>query len=371
MNENQNWSFGAGRWVGVQVNIHVMLILFIAFIFSVQWQYADSFRPDQMGTALVTSLVLLLSVIAHEIGHLFALANLGGTTHRIVLTPWGSNSDIDMPANPWSQMIVSLAGPFVNLGIFLFAAALLMQSNMSQLTDLIQPLGPEKFDASAGAVSLFKIAAWINFHLLIINLIPCFPFDGAHIVRSGLNLMQLNVSKIRSECAIMVLGNGVAISIVGLSLFLLEYNRGPVQPIWFYVMATGIALYFAARYSFEVETKKSFDDFDNHDWNFDHLATDASLYGMADDFQTHLDDPTGEEMISQSQWMTEKQEARQREIKEREYQEDRKADEILQKIHMGGQGIAGLNEDERAILNRVSDRLRRRRSTEEEIFGDR
>lgn len=357
--------------MGVQVNIHVMLILFIAFIFSVQWQFADSFRPDQMGTALVTSLVLLLSVIAHEIGHLFALANLGGTTHRIVLTPWGSNSEIDMPANPWSQTIVSIAGPFVNLGIFLFAAALLMQTNMSQLTDFMHPLAPEKFDASAGAVSLFKIAAWINFHLVIINLIPCYPFDGANIIRSGLNLMQLNVSKFRSECAIMVLGNGVAIGFIGLSLFLLEYDRGPVQPIWFYVMAAGISLYFAARYSFEIETRKSIDDLGNQDWNFDHLAADATLYGMTEDFQSHLDDPTGEEMISQSQWMTEKQEARQRELREREFQEDRKADEILQKIHMGGQGIAGLSEDERAILHRVSDRLRRRRSTEEEIFGDR
>lgn len=371
MNENNNWSLNAGRWVGVQVNVHVMLFLFVAFIFSIQWQFADSFRPDQMGTALVTALVLLLSVIAHEIGHLFALANLGGTTHRIVLTPWGSNSEIEMPQSPWSQLIVSVAGPFVNLGIFLFTASLLMQTNISQMSELIQPLSPQKFDASAGAVSLFKIAAWINFYLLMINLIPCFPFDGAQIVRSSLNLMHLNASKIRTECAIMVLGNGVGMATFGLSLFLLDYDRGPIQPIWFYVMAAGIGLYFAARYSFEIETKKTFDEYGNQTWNFNHLAADAAFYGVSEDYQLHLGDPSDEDMISQSQWMTEKQEARQRELQEREYLEDRKADEILQKIHIGGQGIQGLSEDERAILNRVSDRLRRRRSTEQEIFGDR
>ncbi|MDB4766880.1 hypothetical protein OAG71_04250, partial [bacterium] len=167
-----------------------------------------------------------------------------------------------------------------------------------------------------------------------------------------------------------VLGNGVAIGIFGVALFLVDYQRSPVQPIWFYVMATAIALYFASRYSFEVETKKAADKIAKQDWDFSQLASDAAFYGVQDDYLSHLDEPSNEDMISQSQWMTEKQEARQREIREREFQEDRKADEILQKIHLGGEGIKGLNEDERAILNRVSDRLRRRRSAEQEIYGD-
>lgn len=370
MNENNSWSAGIGRWVGVQVNIHVMLFLFVAFIFSVQCQNADMISRDQMGTAMVTTLVLLLSVIAHEIGHLFAIANLGGSVNRIVLTPWGGNSEIRLPENPWAQVIVAAAGPFVNLAAFLFTSALLMQTNISGLFELISPLNPHSFDASAGAVSLFKIAAWINFYLLAINLIPCFPFDGAQLVRSGLELLHLNVSKIRSECAIMVLGNGFALGIFGSAFFLLDYDRSPVQPIWFYVMAAGIALYFASRYSFEIEVQKVTDAYSSQDWDFGHLAADAAFYGAADDYRSHLDEPSAEDMISQSQWMTEKQEARQRERLEREYQEDRTADEILKKIHRGGEGMSGLSEDERAILNRVSDRLRRRRSAEQEIYGD-
>ena len=370
MYENKSWSAGIGRWVGVQVNIHVMLLLFIAFIFSVQCQYAEFFSTDKMGTALVTTLVLLVSVIAHEMGHLFALSNLGGSVSRIVLTPWGGNSEIELPENPWAQLIVALAGPFVNLAAFSFTAVLLLQTNMASFPDLIIPLSPHSFDTNNGAVSLMKIVAWINFCLLAINLIPCFPFDGAQIVRSSLELFQLDVSKLRSESAIMVLGNGVAIGIFGAALFLIDYHRSPVQPIWFYVMATGVALYFASRYSFEVETRKASDRIAKQDWDFSQLASDAAFYGVQDDYRSHLDEPSNEDMISQSQWMTEKQEARQRELREREYQEDRKADEILQKIHIGGQGIKGLDEDERAILNRVSDRLRRRRSAEQEIYGD-
>lgn len=370
MNENNSWSAGIGRWVGVQVNIHVMFFLVVAFIFAVQWRYAHSLTHDEMGTALVTSMVLLFSVVAHEIGHMFALVNLGGGVNQITLTPWGGNSDVELPPNPWAQLIVTAAGPFVNFAIFMFSAALLMQTNMGSLEDIIHVLRPHSFDATAGAVSLFKISAWINFYLFAVNLIPCFPFDGAQLVRSSLELLQLNVSKLRSECAIMVLGNGVAMGIVGLSIFLLDFHHGPVRPLWFFVMSAGITLYFASRYSFEVETQKAMEGYSHQEWDFDKLATDAAFYGVSDDYHSGLDDPNGEDMISQSQWMTEKQEARQRELVEQEYQEDRKADEILEKLHISGIGIEGLNAEERAVLHRVSDRLRRRRSAEQEIYGD-
>ncbi len=370
MNENNSWSAGIGRWVGVPVNIHVIFFLVVAFIFAVQWQHAHTLSNDQMGTALVTSLVLLMSVLAHEIGHVFSLVNLGGSVNQVTLTPWGGNSDVELPENPWAQLIITASGPFVNFAIFLFSAALLLQTNMGTLGDIVSVLRPHSFDASSGAVSLFKIAAWVNFYLFVVNLIPCFPFDGAQLVRSGLELLGLDVSQLRSECAIMVLGNGVALGVVGMSIFLLDFNHGPVRPLWFFVMSAGIILYFAARYSFEVETKKAVAEYSNQEWDFDKLASDAAFYGVSDDYHSGMDDPSGEDMISQSQWMTEKQEARQRELLEQEYQEDRQADEILEKLHINGMGVEGLNAEERAILNRVSDRIRRRRSAEQEIYGD-
>ena len=370
MNENNSWSAGIGRWVGIQVNIHVMFFLVVAFVFAVQWQHAHSLSRDQMGTALVTSLVLLISVIVHEIGHIFSTVNLGGRVNRIVLTPWGGNSDVDLPENPWAQLIVAASGPFVNLAIFMFSAALLLQTNLGSFEEIINVLRPHSFDASAGAVSLFKIAAWVNFYLFAVSLIPCFPFDGAQLVRASLALMGLNASKLRSECAIMVLGNAVALGIVGLALFLFDFHHGPVQPMWFFVMSAGITLHFASRYSFEVESKKALASHNAQQWDFDKLGSDAAFGGASDDYHSGLGDLNDEDMISQSQWMTEKQEARQRERLEQEYLEDRKADEILEKLHISGMGIEGLNAEEQAILNRVSDRLRRRRSAEQEIYGD-
>jgi len=60
-----------------------------------------------------------------------------------------------------------------------------------------------------------------------------------------------------------------------------------------------------------------------------------------------------------SQWLTERQEERLQHERELELAEDEMADEILEKLH--GDGLDSLSDDERELLSRVSERLRRKR----------
>ena len=365
MNENHSWSAGIGRWMGVQVSVHVLLMLFIAAIFCVQYQYGHLISRDMAGTAMITTLVLLGSILAHELAHVFALLNLGGMARRIVLTPWGGNSDMYLPSEPVARLIVYAAGPFVNASVFLIATVLLMQSQDVNVASLVNPFRPHGYMLSDSAVSLIKIVAWINFQLLIVNLIPSFPFDGAQIVRSLLEMFGLADSKIRSESALMVLGNGCALTIIGLAWLAYGQNPGPIEPAWFLMLAAGITLYFAGRYSFDCQTATNYentDRVDERDWDFEGYPHESSFFGLAnaDDYQgLPLDD---EEVLSgtESQWMQEKQRARAADERERELREERQADVILEKLHSGG-GIGSLSEDDREVLNRVSHRLRKRR----------
>jgi hypothetical protein len=103
------------------------------------------------------------------------------------------------------------------------------------------------------------------------------------------------------------------------------------------------------------------------DWDFDpYLQHESSFFGLSaeDELQDHalaaFDDSGG---ITQSQWMLEKQHARDELEREREMHEAHQADSILAKMHNGG-GIASLSEREREVLNRVSRRLRRQRDRE-------
>ena len=80
---------------------------------------------------------------------------------------------------------------------------------------------------------------------------------------------------------------------------------------------------------------------------YDALYGDSNFFDFADEEHTY------------SQWLTEKQEEREREEREIETREAKVADEILKKLHRDG--IESLSEEEKGILNRVSARIRRRR----------
>ena len=142
MNENHSWSASVGRWMGVKVCVHVLLFLFVAGIFCVQYQHLHVLSRDMMGTALMTSMVILCSVIFHEIAHVYALTSLGGHPRRIVLTPWGGNSKFHMPQEPIAKLIVRAAGPFANMAVFLICSVLLLQGGQSDMLSLMNPFQP-------------------------------------------------------------------------------------------------------------------------------------------------------------------------------------------------------------------------------------
>ena len=114
------------------------------------------------------------------------------------------------------------------------------------------------------------------------------------------------------------------------------------------LLSSGITLLFSARYSFFAETAHGDEDWDT----LDDLSYE-SLYGEASFFEFPEDESSG-----YSQWLSEKQEARKREELRIEQDEDRRADEILERLHT--EGIDNISDDDRKILNRVSARLRRK-----------
>ena len=112
-------------------------------------------------------------------------------------------------------------------------------------------------------------------------------------------------------------------------------------------------LAFAARYSFARETA-----YDDADW--DGLLDGAeydSMYEGGDFFHFGETDENG----SYSQWLLEKQHARESIDQELEAVEEQRADDILVKLH--DSGIDALTDEERTILDRVSARLRARRES--------
>lgn len=353
MSENLSWSTNAGRWIGVPVRVHLLLILFLALIFGAEWNKYSTNSNFFAGTAMVTVLVLLGSIILHELAHAFALRNLGGHVNQIVLMPWGGNSEYGLPTTGPIQAVVYIAGPFVNGALFMLGAIVLIQSDSATLMELVNPFAPLWFNAAEWQVSLARIVTWVNFQLLLVNLIPCYPFDGANIVRAVISTLNVDVPRYRVESAIKVMGHAVAFSFIFLAWIVRDYSAGsdlPIQPIWLLFLLFGITLFFSAQYSLAQESLNEDEDWEDvEDMDYDSIYSESSIFDFSDDSTN----------TAYSQWLTEKQDERRVDQQRIEDEEDRQADEILKKLHGGS--LSNLTDEERSILNRVSARIRRRR----------
>lgn len=346
MTDNLSWSASAGRWMGIPVRIHVMFFLFVAVIFAIQSNYTGA---NTIGTAIVTVICLIGCVLLHELAHIFALTNLGGHVNNIVFTPWGGNSDFSLPETAKSQTIVHLAGPFFSGCLFALGACLLVQTGKAEMADLIVPFRPTPFVMSQWEVSMLKIATWINFQLMAVNLIPCYPFDGAGAMRALIGRISDGVSIVRRESTLSVIGLATGLTMIGCGWFLVGYEGGPVRPVWFLFVISGITLIFSARFDYYQQLSLLDDQWDDEDEaTYDAIYGDSSFFDFPDADQDNY-----------SQWLVEKQEEREKLEREHEDREAQIADEILKKLHSSG--IDSLTEEEKGILNRVSARLRSRK----------
>ena len=354
MTDRYEWSASVGRWLGVSVRVHLTLLLFVVLIFAVGWHFQN--HDEALGTGFVTAAVLLLSVLLHELAHIFAVANLGGEVHSLTLTPWGGKSSFSMPSQYRDRLLVFLAGPFANAGLFIVGAILLTQADHASFMDLINPLGPRRFHLETWEISLLEITTWVNAQLLFVNLIPCFPFDGGQILRTVFLMVGSDLSRLKIESTLMAIGQLVGFVCFGLAGLLYNHNFGPIQPTWAILLATGITLIFCTRFEYQRNLSDAMED---DDWMVDDDDDDEA------DSDTDYEETSFNFLLDDgySQWLIEKQKQREHsqnvQDNELEVDDNRRADQILRKLH--DKGIESLNDDERSVLDRVSARIRRRR----------
>ena len=122
---------------------------------------------------LLVSVIVLASLIAHEVAHALVARRYGIETKQILLHPLGGAAVLsERPPTPSAELWIAAAAPLTNLAIA--GVSFLLAS----LTD--QPL--------------FYDLAWPNLLLGASNLIPAFPLDGGRVLRALLE-MQLGPMK--------------------------------------------------------------------------------------------------------------------------------------------------------------------------------
>jgi Zn-dependent protease len=148
---------------GIPIKIDPSFLIVCALL-----AYSRLSQPELLVEWLI---VILVSIIIHELGHAL-MVRLFGMTPQIMLysmgglTSWQDNKRVSPP----KHIAISLAGPFAG---FLFGGIVILSNIML----------PDLFADRIGRYA-YDDLLWVNFGWGIFNLLPILPLDGGNVVHS-------------------------------------------------------------------------------------------------------------------------------------------------------------------------------------------
>lgn len=204
----RSWSLPIGKYFGIPVFIHWTFWILIVWIFLMHARGAEAFNQGLRGVAFIVS--LFACVVLHEFGHALTAKRFGIVTRDITLYPIGGISRFEsMPEKPVHELLISLAGPLVNVVIALILWIYLSASG--QVPDL-SAMDEQQITAVPFLFSLFLA----NTILAAFNLIPAFPMDGGRVFRA---LLSFSLDRALATRIAASIGQFLAISFVFLGFF--------------------------------------------------------------------------------------------------------------------------------------------------------
>jgi Zn-dependent protease len=350
------WSpIRVGRWFGTTIRLHIILILFVAIrlLLAVFSLAAHGTVSQVLQTA--TWLALLLVVLAiHELGHAATAAWLDCDQEDVHVWPLGSLVGPSFVPRSSEHIVVALAGPVASgaaflltaLGLNIFTRATVVWNPFGNVDDsgaptlasgsLAPPLSPVWFIGWFG---------YLNLVLFVVNLIPALPFDFGRMFRAYLG--STSVVSSRDNMYAPWTARTCA-------LFLALW--GVIRIVWHSRVSDGltlIALGLLVELMVRSEARMLEDGgyFDDGVFGYDFSDGYTSLESSAAKVR-----PYRESAIKR--WRRRRSEQRRQRRLAREAAEERRMDEILEKLHREGRGA--LTDEENRFLIRVSVRLRNR-----------
>lgn len=193
MKENEQSGFRLGSIgpisIFVEPSFLVLLGLFVVL---------DLDRKIPLRLALLWIPVVFLSVLLHELGHALMISLFKHGPSTITLSGFGGVTRNQRTSRPWQDILISLAGPLVSIGIALAAALLFRESAFIRRDPMLAAMLP--------------ILVWANRSWAIFNLLPIYPLDGGQVIRNFfLMITSPQRSFALSSVTSIILGVGLAI----------------------------------------------------------------------------------------------------------------------------------------------------------------
>ncbi len=163
-----------GRIIGIPIGLDYSWFLIFALF---TWSLAVNYYPVEFKNwpealywlmGAVTAVMLFASVLLHELGHSVVALRYKIPVRSITLFIFGGIARIGAePPSATSEFFIAVAGPVVSL-------------LLAVLFSVLKPL----FTGFETLTGLVTYLAYINFALVLFNLIPGFPLDGGRVFRA-------------------------------------------------------------------------------------------------------------------------------------------------------------------------------------------
>ena len=213
-----------GRIAGIPIYLDLMFVL-VLLVFT--YPYFTSGNTQLMSAGFIIVVGLLLSILLHELGHAFAGRLFNARVSHIELTGIGGIAHFErsLPRSALARSVISLAGPAVNLGLWLGLSWLAGEARGTGNPMVSLPLG---------------VLASANFFLMVFNLLPAYPLDGGHTLDAWLGALLGPVWSVRIVAVLgLAVAAGVALFALPTGFFLLIVALFLAQANWQALQSVG------------------------------------------------------------------------------------------------------------------------------------
>jgi Zn-dependent protease len=357
MTDILTWSpVSLGRWFGTAVRVHISLIIFVVFWLVVQAvSLAAKGELQHFPRSSGWLGLLLLALAVHELAHVLTAAWLDCDQEDVHIWPLGSLVGPSFVPRSSEHFLVALAGPIASgtiflacaFGVSLYSGAQFAWSPFGNDGDAGAPrLASGHLAAPLSAVWVVGWFGYLNFVLMLTNLIPALPFDVGRMLRAYLS--STSVVSSRESIAAPWTAHACAwlLGIIGV-VRLASWRADGIWPILLGVLIEGLV---------RIEARMLEDGgyLEGGVYGYDFSEGYTSLESGAAKVR-----PKRESALKR--WRRRRSELRRQRRIDREAAEEKRMDEILQKLHVEGRGA--LSDEEHRFLIRVSARYRSRNAS--------
>ncbi len=215
-----------GKIKGIVISLHISTLLIIGLVgfyaadfYATLTQESNIFNLIIVG--LINGLIILFSILIHELTHSLIAQKYGLKVSEIELYLFGGVSKIEQePNNPKSELVISIFGPISSLLIgAIFLATLFLIP----------------FRINAILIVTLLYSGITNIGLGIFNLIPAYPIDGGRVLRAILwnkRHDMLSATKTASK-----VGHYIAYGLMGYG-FISMLFFGLLNGLWLVIIAS-------------------------------------------------------------------------------------------------------------------------------------